>query len=129
MHMTRVRHSVPLLGLLLALGAGVLTGAPFESAAVFADESRRAESPPPAGQPSPADGRHAADWFGDITMALAEAYGPYVPSMCETAEMIGRLGAMAVQYLHLDLLGLTAPLSLGVDGAAATPNAVLVDGR
>jgi hypothetical protein len=129
MHMTRVRHSVPLLGLLLALGAGVLAGAPFESAAVFADESRRAESSPAAGQRSLADGRHAADWFGDVAMALAEAYGPYVPSMCETAEMIGRFGAIAVQYLHLDTLGLTAPPSPPVDGAAATANAVLVEGR
>src|SRR5688572_28781952 len=119
MHMTRVRSLVPLVGLSIALGAGLVARAQFPSAASAARETVGAESSPAPGEPPLADVRHATTRFRDVTVALAEGYIRDPFNLCDTAEMMGQpasLGAMGVHYFRADLLGITAPPSPRVNG-------------
>jgi hypothetical protein len=119
MHMSRVRYSVSLLGLVAALGAGVLARAPFLSGESPAHDTPGRESSPEPGEPSLAEVRRATERFRDVRVALAEGYVADPMNICETAEMMGRpasLGAMGIHYFRPDLLGLTASSSPRVNG-------------
>lgn len=117
--MTRVRYSVSLLGLVLAIGAGVLARTPVASAARPVHDTLGPESSPGPGEPSLAEVRRATERFRDVTVALAEGYVADPMNVCETAEMMGRpasLGAMGIHYFRPDLLGLSAAPSPRVNG-------------
>ena len=107
--MTRTQKMVSVLGLSMALGAGIL--------------ARTGDAPiggmPAPGEPTLAEVRSATDRFRDVKVALAEGYIRDPGDMCDTAEMMGRpaqLGAMGVHYFRPDLLGITAPPNPRVNG-------------
>jgi hypothetical protein len=105
--MTRARKIASLIGLSIALGAGIAVAA-----------AHLGERPGPD-EPTLAEVRRATERFRDVKVALAEGYIRDPGNMCETAEMMGRpaaLGAMGVHYFRPDLLGITAPPSPRVNG-------------
>jgi hypothetical protein len=119
MHMIRARYIVPLIGLSVALGIGVLALTPSRSTASAIPGASRADTTPGQGEPTLAEVRRATERFQDVKVALAEGYIRDPGDMCETAKMMGRpaaLGAMGVHYFRPDLLGITAPPSPRVDG-------------
>jgi hypothetical protein len=121
--MTRARKIVSLLGLSMALGAGLLLGASANRISLTANEdvavaTHPGETPGP-GEPTLAEVRSATERFRDVNVALAEGFIRDPGNMCETAEMMGKpasLGAMGVHYFRPDLLGITAPPSPRVNG-------------
>ena len=70
-------------------------------------------------EPSLADVRKATERFQDVKVALAEGYIPEPMNMCEVAENMGRpasAGAMGIHYVHMGLLGISAPPNPRVSG-------------
>ncbi len=121
--MTRAHKIVSLLGLSIALGAGILVGAGATRSSLSPNEgvARVAHlgGAPAPGEPTLAEVRRATERFRDVTVALAEGYVRDPADLCDTAEMMGRpasLGAMGVHYFRPDLLGITAPPSPRVNG-------------
>jgi hypothetical protein len=118
-----MRTIVTLLGLSVALGAGVLVSVAATSASPDADErialAAQREGTPGPGEPTLAEVRKATERFRDVNVALAEGYIRDPGNLCDTADMMGRpaaLGAMGVHYFRPDLLGITAPPSPRVTG-------------
>lgn len=121
--MTRAHKIVSLLGLSIALGAGILVSASANRTSHSPNEhvARAAHlgGTPGSGEPTLAEVRSATERFRDVKVALAEGYVRDPGDLCDTAEMMGRpasLGAMGVHYFRPDLLGITAPPSPRVNG-------------
>jgi hypothetical protein len=117
--MIRARYIVPVLGLSLALGLGVLARASYRSTAPSDPVAGPVEPVPDPGEPTLEEVRRATERFKDVKVALAEGYIRDPGDMCETAEMMGKpaaLGAMGVHYFRPDLLGITEPPSPRVNG-------------
>ena len=109
--MNRVQKIISLLGVSLALGAGILVAAGASRGAVC--------EIPEACEPTLAEVRAATERFRDVKVALAEGYVRDPGDLCDTAEMMGRpaaLGAMGIHFFRPDLLGITKPPSPRVDG-------------
>ena len=121
--MTRAHKIVSLVGVSIALGAGILVGAGAPRASLSPNEpvarSPHLRSTPGPGEPTLAEVRNATERFRDVNVALAQGYVRDPGDLCDTAEMMGRpasLGAMGVHYFRPDLLGITAPPSPRVNG-------------
>jgi hypothetical protein len=137
--MPRARKIVSLLGVSIAVAAGILVGAGASRTSLSSNHhiARAAHrgATPGAGEPTLAEVRSATQRFRDVKVALAEGYVRDPGDLCETAEMMGRpasLGAMGVHYFRPDLLGITAPPSPRVNGVGThtdfrTPSILLYE--
>lgn len=108
--------------IILAAAAFVAVTATATFASLFIpNEAARidASSSPGPGEPSLADIRRATAKYRDVTVALKDGYIRDPANMCETADMMGLprdKGAMGIHYVRPDILGITAPPNLRVDG-------------